>query len=1034
VAITAGCFIDGFPALDYLANGGAAGSPTDLDLNVDFTNLNTSNVLVTYQFFATGTTTVTPVAIDGVTVKDIDYSNNNWQDVITVLGVNSAGTTVNPDFISQFNVTNPTTPTWTPNPPTNGVTNTITAQSASGSIPSTDQHGWASFNFSSQKVRSFTVKYGPGNGGGANDPSQQKIYISSLGFSNTVTVTQAVVADVTAYVDGGQSWLEWQTRSEVGTVGFNVYRLDPATDKFERINERVLPALFGSPRGGVYRFADPGAVAGRTYTYGLEELEAGGTSRVHGPYTVTVGAPTTALRKAQAASASTATPGAKAQAMGNPARFERRAHAASGRVAQTAAAGPTLKAAAVSAASANTTMRILVEQDGLYVLTAAEIAATLGVDVQQIKTAIGKSKLRLQQRGTQVQWTPGPAGDRLYFYGQAIDGVDSIYTRYNVYWLDQADGQTMKIVGGKAPAAKPSTLPYVAHVHAEQNNAPAFFLRTDPDADFWFWNYVVAGDPSEGAPQFAVVAPAPATTGTATLTARLQGATDDAVGNDHHARIFVNGTEVGNAAWDGLTARNVTASFPASLLAADGNNIVTVRGDLDPGVAYSVFWVDAFDLDYPRGYRTSDDRLALRAAGNAIVTVNGFTSGNVAVLDVSDPRKPQWLSALTLAASGGTTAVSFTPAKPTTDYFAAIARAPVAVQGDAPGTLKAKGNGAAYLALTPAVLRAGADALALYRGGKVVELQDIYDEFNFGIANPHAVQDFLAYANQNWKPKPRFVALVGKGTFDPKDYLGLGTNLFPVLMTSTPHGLFPADNRYADFDDNGVPNVAIGRIPALTVGDVTRYVGKLGVYEGSPIPANQALLAADNPDDAGDFTADSQRVGQSLTAAGYTTTRVYLANATPAQARQQIIDTLNGGVGLFNYAGHGGADVLADEAIFSSADVASLVNGARLPILLAFTCVVGNGSYPGYDSLAEAMLWRDGGGAVAAFAPSALSEDAFANKLNLALVKSLVGPGASPSLGEAANAALTSLAQQGGPRYMIDIYSVIGDPALRAHR
>ena len=105
-------------------------------------------------------------------------------------------------------------------------------------------------------------------------------------------------------------------------------------------------------------------------------------------------------------------------------------------------------------------------------------------------------------------------------------------------------------------------------------------------------------------------------------------------------------------------------------------------------------------------------------------------------------------------------------------------------------TLKTTSNAATYLVLTPSALRDGANALAAYRGGKVVELRDIYDEFSYGIANPHAIQDFLAYAAKNWKTKPKFVALLGKGSFDPKDYLGGHTNLFPMLMTPTPDGLY----------------------------------------------------------------------------------------------------------------------------------------------------------------------------------------------------------------------------------------------------
>ena len=69
-------------------------------------------------------------------------------------------------------------------------------------------------------------------------------------------------------------------------------------------------------------------------------------------------------------------------------------------------------------------------------------------------------------------------------------------------------------------------------------------------------------------------------------------------------------------------------------------------------------------------------------------------------------------------------------------------------------------------------------------------------------------------------------------------------------------------------------------------------------------------------------------------------------------------------------------------------------------------------AYPGFDSLAESLLWRDGGGAVATFAPTALSDNGQAHTLNLGLVDALVGPRASATLGEANAAALADLGQR----------------------
>ena len=841
-------------------------------------------------------------------------------------------------------------------------------------------------------------------------------YISNIA-NITYTPTLAVIS---SFQLGSDGVAQWETASEVGTVGFNLLRQDPASGEFVQVNDRLLPGLLTAPQGGVYRYPDPGVSAGGTYTYQVQEVEARGAIRSYGPFTVTAGVGRQNVARTFAAEATPRADG-----------YERVAHAPNGRTVSPLAAR-SLAMAAPQASAPRTAARILIERDGVYVVSADQIAAALGVTFQEAQAWINKGKVRLQQGGKPVAWRADPNGQRLYFYGQAVQGVDSIYTRYNVYWLDNKNGVAMNVLAGKGSTPVASAQPFQSSIHVEENHYALPYLVTNPDADFWYWSYVLAGDATQGAPQFTVATPGAVAGGTVTLRAYLQGGTASITGSRHHAHVHVNGVEVGNAAWEGIKPYVLTATFDAALL-ADGNNTVTVQGELDPGVSLSAFAINGFDLSYPRAYRAVDNRLRLRGAGNPVVTVGGFSGSGIAVLNISDPRQPQWLAATTVAPAGSDYAVSFVPATPGTDYVVAVAAAPVSVEGAAAPTLKAQNSGADYLVLAPNSLRAGANALAAQRSGKVIELQDIYDAFNDGIANPNAIRDFLRYAYRNWQPRPRYVALVGKGTIDPKDYMGLGTDLFPVLMATTPDGLFAADNRYADFNNDGVPELAIGRIPALTADEVTHYVAKLQAYESGG-SVTTALLVADNPDNAGNFTTNSDAIKQSLRAKGVAAKPIYYQAGTAANlTRQGIIDGINAGVGMINYVGHAGITQLASEGLLRNEDVSQLTNGSRLPLFLGLTCYVGNGSISGFDSLTETLLWRQGGGIVAAMAPTGMSDNAQAHILNLSIVDALFGSGASPTLGEATNAALTNLARRGGQRYMLDIYQVFGDPALQIH-
>src|SRR5260370_38040737 len=80
-------------------------------------------------------------------------------------------------------------------------------------------------------------------------------------------------------------------------------------------------------------------------------------------------------------------------------------------------------------------------------------------------------------------------------------------------------------------------------------------------------------------------------------------------------------------------------------------------------------------------------------------------------------------------------------------------------------------------------------------------------------------------------------------------------------MVGSYEGLVPSDGAYTDIKGDGLPGLAIGRIPALTAAELTAYVSKVVAYEsgGGGAWAKQVLLVADAPDAAGDYAAGSDQ-------------------------------------------------------------------------------------------------------------------------------------------------------------------------------
>jgi hypothetical protein len=257
----------------------------------------------------------------------------------------------------------------------------------------------------------------------------------------------------------------------------------------------------------------------------------------------------------------------------------------------------------------------------------------------------------------------------------------------------------------------------------------------------------------------------------------------------------------------------------------------------------------------------------------------------------------------------------------------------------------------------------------------------------------------------------------------------------PPKMVSTPFGLFESDTWFGDVaGEDGVPEVVMGRLPVMTAAELDGQVKKIAGYEAAaPGPGtdwmSRIILAADDPDDAGEFPADSDELG-TLIPGGYAKERIYLSETNLPEARAALLAGLNRGALLLNYIGHGLPDRYADEGLFVLADVAGLSNGDRLPIVLALTCVAGRYGIPGFDCLSEAWLMKEGGGAVAVWSPTGLSMNHLAKILNQAFVISRFTDG-ERVLGEAIRSAMEDYATRGGEMYILHILNLVGDPGLQ---
>jgi len=669
-------------------------------------------------------------------------------------------------------------------------------------------------------------------------------------------------------------------------------------------------------------------------------------------------------------------------------------------------------------------VRLATRERGLHVVPFEAILSGGAGSFQSRRVRLSRGGKPVPYHLEPNSWWFGP-GSRLYFVSEGEKA--NPYGAEAVYELEWGEGGVRMGVGSGAPSG-PETAYYWERVEREENRYYQAGLIEAPD--LWLWDVLLA--PMTKSYSFAIQGLA-STVENARLTLWLQGASDSVASPDHHLRIFVNGTLAGEASLEGKKPARVEVELPPGLL-AEGENALDLENVGDTAAPYSMVMLDRFSVDYPRYLVAEAGHLegGFTTSGAASVRNVG---ADARVLDVSEDP-PVWLEGAQPLSDG----VRFR-AEAGRRYAvvgAASPRRPV-IRPTTRASLRSPRNGADYVLLGPSEYLSEARPLRDLRASqglrvRTVALEQVYEEFGFGEARPQAIRDFLEYAFHHWRePQPRYLLLLGDGTYDFKDYLGTGVvNRVPPLMIKTSYLWTASDPTLGAVNgDDPLPDVAVGRLPAANREELRAMIEKILALETGAGASGPFVLVTDNPDDGGDFVRNADEIAGGILR-GREVTTLHLSQLGPGELRSRIAGAFDRGATLVSYIGHGGIHLWASENVFNTGDVASLSLQSEQPLVLTLNCLNGYFHFPYFNSLAEELLKAPGKGALAAFSPSGLSLDAPAHRFHQALLKELVN-GRHARLGDAVAAAQGAYAASGAFPELLSIYHLFGDPALRLH-
>jgi hypothetical protein len=602
------------------------------------------------------------------------------------------------------------------------------------------------------------------------------------------------------------------------------------------------------------------------------------------------------------------------------------------------------------------------------------------------------------------------SGDFLKFIGYPASPTpyckSNIYNLTNVYWFSyesDSTGVNYKMTDHFVGNYLRSYFTNLTTLRFEKDTLYEHLGYAPNDSrDFWFWNKASSqnGNVSYAFVKYFDSFPNWYTdSASVRLKIAMQGMSNPGCPTDHKAYVIINDKDVGDISWDGQNDVVFNQKFyasPDSIPIYPGNELsVEVRGDVcsDPLDEIRINWVE---FEYWRGNSAFGKYYNFKNYDMDGVNRYGIFDWQGSDMRIYIPSKNKMM----YLPSTSSYEQFVDTLSSETEYFLAASdyyNTVDSIVADIPSDLRNLSNGADYIIITHNKFSGIADQLASFRSNnfpdesitnpriKVVDVQQIYDEFTYGLLEPSAIRQFVKYAFENWGiPAPTYVVLLGDLSHD---YRGLLTTSRPNFIPSVPYfttlyGQAVSDNLFVAVAGNDIaPDLAIGRLSIETIEEGNILLEKLINYPDDPAKQwkqNVLMLASGlnlqdeiqfGFNDASLYLGNNYVIPQGIHAS-----YVFRYPSKPEHELYQgegpkIREEINKGASLINYYGHGGG--YQWDLVFTNDDIYLLENEGRLPLILSVTCYTAH--FDDQDVFGEQFNKVPGKGSIGFYGSSGLT-------------------------------------------------------------
>ncbi|HED38414.1 MAG TPA: hypothetical protein ENI76_09270, partial [Ignavibacteria bacterium] len=454
----------------------------------------------------------------------------------------------------------------------------------------------------------------------------------------------------------------------------------------------------------------------------------------------------------------------------------------------------------------------------------------------------------------------------------------------------------------------------------------------------------------------------------------------------HKIGLSINNdpTVYDSSAFNKYQQRVVKASFNSNLLNGGNNILKTISFPTNTTINSIAY--DWYEVEYPRYLKAINDSLKFKFdeqanSGFKYIKVTNIDSGNIILYKFSSGLKR-----ITNYTINQNTLVFADTVKRGDAYYLISKnkiQKPKFYYTKKFNNLAGNNIQAEYILIThPKFIQKSIEYLSFIQSHynvvtKLINVFDIYDQYNYGFFSPKPIRESLHSAFLNWKsPKPKYVFLVGDATYD---YYGNKTKYFsaPEQINYVPSFGHPvSDTWFTIWNSTGapIPQMYISRLPVNSIEEFDRYFAVHKNYVNKPYNEfNKKYLlfssgVNNNPNELATLKSANDYVDTVIVSPAPTSgiVRHLYKMTNPIRnfgpyTNEQIKKYIGEGGVFISYIGHSGVQIW-DNGISSPVQLKN-INGNH-SLISDWGCSTGKFAEPDIKAFSELFITGPDGGAI----------------------------------------------------------------------